>query len=82
MYVCLLGKEAEAKAWSYAIPFTYVPDWAAPYVGYCYENGIANGTSAITFGSNDNMTAAQYLTLVLRTLGYDDKAPAKAPTQP
>lgn len=86
MIVRLLGKEAEAGAGSYTIPFTDVPDWAKSYIGYCYKNGIVNGTEATTFGSDDNMTSAQYLTLVLRALGYDDKtgdfrwdkAPAKA----
>jgi hypothetical protein len=74
MIVRLLGKEAEAKTGNYTIPFNDVADWAKQYVGYCYTNGIVNGTSKNTFGSSDNMTAAQYLTLVLRTLGYDDKA--------
>ena len=74
MIVRLLGKEAEAKAGSYTIPFTDVADWAKQYVGYCYTKGIVNGTSKNTFGSSDNMTAAQYLTLVLRALGYNDKA--------
>lgn len=74
MIVRLLGKEAEAKAGSYTTPFTDVADWAKQYVGYCYTNGIVNGTSENTFGSGNNMTAAQYLTLVLRALGYDDKA--------
>lgn len=74
MIVRLLGREAEAKSKSYTIPFTDVPEWAVPYVGYCYENSIVNGTGATTFGSNDNMSATQYLTLVLRALGYNDKA--------
>lgn len=73
MIVRLLGKEAEAKEGNYTIPFTDVADWAKPYIGYCYSNGIVNGTSENTYGSNDNMTVAQYLTLVLRALGYDDK---------
>jgi len=74
MIVRLLGKEAEVKTGSYTTPFNDVADWAKPYVGYCYANGIVNGTSKNTFGSNDNMTATQYLTLVLRALDYDDKA--------
>jgi hypothetical protein len=74
MIVRLLGKEAEAKAGRYTIPFTDVADWAKQYVGYCYTNGIVNGTGENIYGSNENMTAAQYLTLVLRALGYNDKA--------
>ncbi|NCB63888.1 MAG: hypothetical protein EOM52_09825, partial [Clostridia bacterium] len=74
MIVRLLGKDAEAKGGTYATPFTDVPDWAAGYVGYAYTSGLTQGTSATTFGSTAPMTAAQYLTLTLRALGYDDKA--------
>jgi len=74
MIVRLLGKEKDAIAKSYKTPFNDVPNWAKPYVGYCYENNVSFGTGATTFGSNDSMTAAQYITLVLRILKYDDKA--------
>ena len=74
MVVRLLGKDAEAKGGAFTTPFTDVPDWAAGYVGYAYTNGLTQGTSAATFGSTAPMTAAQYLTLTLRALGYDDKA--------
>lgn len=74
MIVRLLGKDAEARAGSYQTPFTDLPDWAAPYVGYAYTLGITQGTSPTTFGPSTPMTAGQYLTLTLRALGYDDKA--------
>ncbi|MBD5133313.1 MAG: S-layer homology domain-containing protein [Clostridiales bacterium] len=70
MLVRLLGKESEAKAGSWAIPFTDVADWAKPYVGYAYANGLTSGTSATTYGGNDIITASQYITFVLRALGY------------
>ena len=70
MLVRLLGKEAEAQAGSWTTPFTDVPDWAAPYVGYAYENALTNGTGATTFSSNNLVSATQYLTFVLRALGY------------
>ena len=70
MLVRLLGKEAEAKAGNWDIPFTDVAAWAEPYVGYAYANGLTNGTSTTTFGGNDKVTATQYLTFVLRALGY------------
>ncbi|MDR2356163.1 MAG: CAP domain-containing protein, partial [Clostridiales Family XIII bacterium] len=71
MLVRLLGKEeaAASVAWT---PFTDVPTWAVPYVGYAYINGLTNGTSATTFGGNTYVTAAQYITFVLRALGYED----------
>lgn len=72
MIVRLLGKESEAKEKNFAHPFSDVPSWADPYVGYCYEHKISNGISADKFGSNQEMSAAQYLTLVLRALGYSD----------
>jgi len=70
MLVRLLGKEGEAKAGTWDIPFTDVADWAKPYVGYAYANGLANGTGATTFGGDSLVTASQYLTFVLRALGY------------
>lgn len=70
MLVRLLGKEDEAKAGSWNTPFTDVSAWAAPYVGYAYENGLTNGMSATTFGGSDAVTATHYLTFILRALGY------------
>ena len=71
MLVRLLGKDTEAKNGTWEIPFTDVADWAKPYVGYAYANGLTSGTSATTFGGDATVTATQYLTFVLRALGYD-----------
>jgi len=70
LLVRLLGKEAEAQAGTWTTPFTDVADWAKPYVGYAYENGLTSGTSATTFSGTDTVSATQYLTFVLRALGY------------
>jgi len=70
MLVRLLGKDAEAKAGDWDIPFTDVASWAKPYVGYAYANGLTSGTSATTFGGNAKISASQYITFVLRALGY------------
>lgn len=70
MLVRLLGKEEEAVSRTWETPFTDVADWAAPYVGYAYENGLTTGTSSTTFGGYDAVNATQYITLVLRSLGY------------
>ena len=72
MLVRLLGKESEAKAGKWDIPFTDVASWAKPYVGYAYANGLTHGTSASTFGGDDTISASQYITFVLRALGYED----------
>ena len=71
MLVRLLGKEAEALAGKWETPFTDVPEWAAPYVGYAYKNGLTNGTGETTFSSADPVNATQYITFVLRALGYE-----------
>ena len=71
MLVRILGKEEEALGGSWDIPFLDVDDWAKPYVGYAYANGLTSGTSAVTYSGNAEVTASQYLTFVLRALGYD-----------
>ncbi len=70
MLVRLLGKEAEALAGSWTTPFTDLADWAKPYVGYAYVNGLTFGVSWNTFGAARPVGAAEYLTFVLRALGY------------
>ena len=70
MLVRLLGKEQEAQNSTYSAPFTDVADWAKPYVNYAYKNGLTNGTSATTFGGNAAIKPTEYLTFVLRALGY------------
>lgn len=77
MLVRILGKEAEALAGTWEIPFTDVADWAKPYVGYAYNNKLTNGISATEFGGSSTVTATQYLTFVLRALGYDSSADFK-----
>ena len=77
MLVRLLGKEEEALSGTWETPFTDVPDWAKPYVGYAYGNGLTNGTGATTFSSDALVSAAQYLTFVLRALGYSSETDFK-----
>lgn len=71
LLVRLLGKEGDALAGTWTTPFTDVADWAAPYVGYAFENGLTNGVSETLFGSAELVSASQYLTFVLRALGYE-----------
>lgn len=72
MLVRLIGKEDEAKKTDVNIPFTDVEEWAKPYVSYAYNNGLAKGLSATTFGGKSRVNSAQYLTFALRALGYSD----------
>lgn len=76
LLVRMLGQEDAAMSKTYTLPFTDVDDWAKPYVGYAYENGITNGISATEFGSKNTMTDYMFITLTLRALGYTDKGEA------
>lgn len=73
MLLRLLGKEAAAKAETGACPFAD-GGWAAPYLTYAWKQGLVQGKSAGYFGSNDPVGVRDYLTMVLRALGYSDAA--------
>lgn len=70
MLVRLLGKEQEALDGLWDLPFTDVAGWAVPYVGYAYANGLTKGIGGGRFGGETVITASEYLTFVLRALGY------------
>ena len=74
MLLRLLGSEEAALTEKASHPFQDVPEWATDYAGYAYTYGIAKGQSNDTFGAKSNLTLEQYLTFVLRSLGYDDDA--------
>lgn len=76
LLVRMIGMEETAKNGVYNNAFTDVPEWAAGYIGYAYDNSITNGTGATTFSPNDAMTDYMFLTLVLRALNYSDKGDA------
>lgn len=67
-----LGVEKEALAQSHAHPFTDVPAWADKYIGYAYANGITVGRSPKTYDPNGEVTESQFLTFMLRAIGYSD----------
>lgn len=70
MMVRVMGAEKAAEEGTWDIPFRDVPDWALPCVGYAYAHQYTNGTGAETFGTMEPITAAQYITFLLRALGY------------
>lgn len=72
MFLRLLGEEPAALATTTACPFADVPKWAQGYVTYAYEKGYTKGISATEFGPTQQISAAEYLTFVLRVLGYKD----------
>ena len=74
LVVRFIGAEKDATANVQAHPFTDVPAWAAPYIGYVYANGITKGVSATKFDPDSEVSEAAFLTIMLRVLGYDDGA--------
>ena len=73
MLVRLLGKEEEALAGNWELPFADVAkgSTAYPYIGYAYANGLTSGTTATTYSGTNPIKANQYITFVLRALGYE-----------
>lgn len=71
MLVRLIGQESAALEGEWTTPFQDVPAWAEPYVGYAYANGLTNGTSPTRFDPELPISASEYLTFVLRAMGYD-----------
>lgn len=74
MVVRLLGEEQNAIEANDGHPYSDVPEWADPYVGYMYQHNLTSGQSATLYGADNLMTEVQYVTFLLRSLGYDDKA--------
>lgn len=76
MLVRLLGAETEAlntyRSGRVTCPFTDVNETTAPYVAWLADEGLANGTSATTFGGSARCTARAYTIFLLRALGYED----------
>jgi len=69
MLTRLLGAEQEAQSKHYSSPFTDT-GWAKDYIGYVYTKGITKGISNTEFGTNNTIPANEFVTLVMRALGY------------
>lgn len=75
MLTRLLGLESQAQAMSGAsLPFDDVSAFYRPYVALLYEKGLTTGTSLKnrTYSPAAPITAQQYMTFMLRSLGYSD----------
>lgn len=77
MFLRLLGEEQAALAHTGPCPFSDVPAWCQGYVSYAYERGYTRGvgtsaSGAQVFGTQNTITAGEYVTFVLRALGYTD----------
>ena len=74
LVVRFIGAEKDATANVQSHPFTDVPAWANPYIGYVYANGITKGVSETKFDPDTEVSEAAFLTILLRVLGYNDGA--------
>ncbi len=75
LFLRLLGEEQAALAYTGSVTFADVPDWALPYAAYAYDKGYTKGQGIdgqwrVIFGSEDPLTARDYVTFLLRALGY------------
>ena len=71
MLLRLLGKEQDALAERVDCPFDD-GGWAAPLVAYAWKYGLILGQSETHFGSDEPVSARDWLTMLLRVLGYND----------
>ncbi len=78
--VRLLGEEDKVDADDFEKVFVDVDKnrWSYAYVMYCYENDITKGTGADTFSPDVQIDANQFITLMMRLLGYSDVEPDTA----
>lgn len=78
--VRLLGEEENVLNASFDAKFIDVDEsrWSYPYIMYCYENNITKGTAEDTFSPEDEVTEEQFVTLVMRLMGYEDIEPENA----
>ena len=77
MYSRLLGVENEINQFAKSNPnyksgFSDIPAWAEKTINYLHYKNLVMGVGNGKYGSTDPMTEAQYSTLVLRALGYND----------
>ena len=72
MLIRLLGLEEEALACEEPNPFADVTGTGDRYAAYAYANGLTKGTGPNTFTPSRMLSASNYVTFLLRALGYDD----------
>lgn len=72
MMLNFMGLAKEASKATGSIPFTDVHEWMKPYVVYAYKNGLTAGTSSTKFSPDALMSANEYVTFLLRAIGYQD----------
>ena len=78
--VRLLGEEEKVDADDFDEVFVDVDKdrWSYAYVMYCYKHNITKGTGADTFSPDVQIDANQFITLMMRLLGYTEVNPDTA----
>ena len=74
MLIRLTGNEEAALTETEDHPFTDIQPWADPYVSFANKKQWIKGVEEGRFGANDILTEQQYVTLLLRALGYTEEA--------
>lgn len=74
MIIRTMGLESSVNSYVYQSLFRDVKNtmWHAGYVNLAYGKGIINGYGNGYFGPDDNITYGQFVTIVLRLLGYTE----------
>lgn len=78
--VRLLGEEEKVKTDDFEEVFVDVDKdrWSYAYVMYCYKHNITKGTGADTFSPEVQIDANQFITLMMRLLGFTEVNPDTA----
>lgn len=81
MFLRLIGEEQAALSSTAVNPFVDTPAWCDRYVAYAFEKGYTNGvgespSGALYFAPDRQISAEEYVTLILRALGYTDSGAA------
>lgn len=66
----LLGKETEILEENLPHPFTDVPEWGSPYVGYFYQMGMIENSSSRIFNPYGMVSAGSFVRYMFYALGY------------
>lgn len=77
MFIRLMGEEQAALSSTAKNPFVDSPSWADRYLAYAYEKGYTTGvgqdaSGRLYFGPNQTISVGEYMTFVLRALGYSE----------
>lgn len=70
MAIRLTGVETDVLETRHEHPFTDVPEWGSPYVGYFYEQGLLVCREDTCFAPDTEVSTAVFMKYMLNALGY------------